>query len=303
MTSLGTQYYQIFLSQGVLLGLTTALLMNPTLTVVSRRVPHKRGLAMGLAVGGSSIGGVIWPIMLQELLYKRGVSFGWTMRIAAFVMILPLVIACLTIRNPPTTLSTPTTIPNPGHPGQSHPPSGDNTCEQETQDTSGTDENKSEFNAATVINGDKLQQEKKVDFSVIKQPAFMLLCLGLACAYLGLLTPLFYLSSYAIEQGTSPEMAFSLLSILNAASFFGRVILGILADRYGHFNLCAMSVFFSGIIAFCWTKATSLPGIIILSLAYGFASGVCSRPSPIIDWPFPIPLNRSNDLLLTHSLL
>jgi hypothetical protein len=30
----------------------------------------------------------------------------------------------------------------------------------------------------------------------------------------------------------------------------------------------------TGVVACCWTKATSLAGIIILSLAFGFSSGV-----------------------------
>lgn len=247
MTSLGTEYYQIFLSQGVLLGLSMALILNPTLAVVSSRVPHKRGMAFGLAIGGSSIGGIVWPIMLQELLYKREVGFGWTMRAAGFVMMLPLGIACFTIRNPPAQCTTSNKPPS-----QSCPKASEAPDEAE----------------------DKAEREKKVDFSILKKPAFLLLCLGLSCAYLGLLTPLFYLSSYAVTQGTAPATAFYLLAGLNAASFFGRVVPGILADRYGHFNLCATAALTSGIVAFCWTHATSSGGLIVLSLAYGFVSGV-----------------------------
>lgn len=34
-----------------------------------------------------------------------------------------------------------------------------------------------------------------------------------------------------------------------------------------------LSALFSGLVCCCWTTATSLPAIIVLSLAYGFASG------------------------------
>lgn len=249
MTSLGTQYYQIFLSQGVLVGLSSAFLMNPTLAVISRRMPHRRGLAFGLAIGGSSVGGIVWPIMLQELLYKHDIGFGWTMRVAGFVMILPLCFACLTIRNPQTAAPT----------ARSEPVQ-QNVVEKQNEPNADKD--------------GQVSEKKKADFTILKRPAFVILCLGLSCSYLGLLTPLFYISSYAIDQGVAPETAFNLLAGLNAASFFGRLVPGILADRYGHFNLCAMAAFFAGLVAFCWTKATSLAGIVILALAYGFASGV-----------------------------
>lgn len=46
---------------------------------------------------GSSIGGVIFPIMSQRLIPEVG--FGWAMRIGAFVILLLLIIANLTIRS------------------------------------------------------------------------------------------------------------------------------------------------------------------------------------------------------------
>lgn len=49
----------------------------------------------GLTVAGSSLGGVIFPLMVQHLLPQVG--FGWTMRICAFMILGLLVIANLTI--------------------------------------------------------------------------------------------------------------------------------------------------------------------------------------------------------------
>jgi MFS family permease len=56
---------------------------------------QKRGIAGGLTVAGSSLGGVIFPLMVQHLLPQVG--FGWTMRICAFMILVLLVIANLTI--------------------------------------------------------------------------------------------------------------------------------------------------------------------------------------------------------------
>jgi hypothetical protein len=46
-------------------------------------------------------------------------------------------------------------------------------------------------------------------------------------------TPLFYLQQFAISLGISPDAAFYLLSIVNGASAFGRILPGFVADRVG----------------------------------------------------------------------
>lgn len=62
--------------------------------------------------------------------------------------------------------------------------------------------------------------------------------------------------------------------MLNGASLFGRVIGGILADNYGRFNVCIVFTILSGVVCLCWTKATSVGGLVVFAVAYGFASGV-----------------------------
>ena len=55
----------------------------------------RRAIAGGLAIAGSSLGGVIFPIMVVHLLPQVG--FGWTMRICAFLILGLLIITNLTI--------------------------------------------------------------------------------------------------------------------------------------------------------------------------------------------------------------
>lgn len=60
---------------------------------------------------------------------------------------------------------------------------------------------------------------------------------------------------------------------MNATSMFGRIIPGLLADRYGAFNACLVAAILFGIIGFSWTAADTSGGLIVWSMAYGFASG------------------------------
>lgn len=55
----------------------------------------RRAIAGGLAIAGSSLGGVIFPIMVAHLLPKVG--FAWTMRICAFLILGLLIITNLTV--------------------------------------------------------------------------------------------------------------------------------------------------------------------------------------------------------------
>lgn len=56
----------------------------------------KRGAAFGILFTGSSVGGVVFPIMISHLI--REVGFGWAMRISAFLMLFLLIITNLTVR-------------------------------------------------------------------------------------------------------------------------------------------------------------------------------------------------------------
>lgn len=113
----------------------------------------------------------------------------------------------------------------------------------------------------------------KPNMDLLKTPGYILTVAGLCMTYFGLLVPFYFIPQYAIHRGTSVNLAFYMVSILNAASFFGRIVPGILADMYGCYNILTTAVLFSAIIAFCWTAATSTVGIVFFTLAYGFTSG------------------------------
>jgi MFS family permease len=90
---------------------------------------------------------------------------------------------------------------------------------------------------------------------------------------IGLFTPFFYLPTYAVQHGMSAQLGSYLISILNGASFLGRVIPGILADKLGPLNMLCAAGLSTGILVFAWQAATTNVGIIVFSAFYGFCSG------------------------------
>ena len=112
-----------------------------------------------------------------------------------------------------------------------------------------------------------------VNAGAFKETKYVMLVLALFLMCFGLFTPLFFLPSYAVTRGVHPTLASYLLAILNAASTFGRIIPGILADKFGRFNMFAAGAFVTGVTLFCMTSATSTAGLIVYAIAYGFSSG------------------------------
>ena len=97
MTSLATQYYQFILAQGICSPLGISLVFYPAISTATSWFMRRRALALGIVVAGSSLGGVIFPIMIPLLINEVG--FGWTIRICAFLILALLIIANLTMRS------------------------------------------------------------------------------------------------------------------------------------------------------------------------------------------------------------
>ncbi|KAL1977787.1 hypothetical protein VTN31DRAFT_646 [Thermomyces dupontii] len=106
-----------------------------------------------------------------------------------------------------------------------------------------------------------------------RNPTYILLIVAFFFSLLGMYTPLFFIPTYAVTQGMDAEMASYLAAILNAASTFGRVIPGILADKFGKINIFAFGGILTGVVSFCLTEASSTAGLIVYSIAIGFTSG------------------------------
>ncbi|KAI9146833.1 Fujikurins efflux protein [Paramyrothecium foliicola] len=96
MASLDKTYYRFLLTQGVVSAIGVACPYLPALAVISTWFVKKRGLAMGIMATGSSVGGVIFPIMVSRMIRYNG--YGWALRAAAFLILSLQIIACLTVR-------------------------------------------------------------------------------------------------------------------------------------------------------------------------------------------------------------
>ncbi|EKM75901.1 hypothetical protein AGABI1DRAFT_131804 [Agaricus bisporus var. burnettii JB137-S8] len=105
------RYPEIFLAQAIGMGLGQAMLFLPSITVVSHHFRRRRVVATGVAVSGASVGGVIWPILLNQS--SQALGFPNAIRITAaligaFLLVANLLyfIAC----SRPTSISSSTSF-------------------------------------------------------------------------------------------------------------------------------------------------------------------------------------------------
>lgn len=97
MTSISTQYWHLFLAQGICTGIGNGLQFCPCVSLVSTYFSTRKTTAIALAAAGSATGGIVFPVIVRELLPKIG--FGWSVRVLGFV-ILALDLVALALSRP-----------------------------------------------------------------------------------------------------------------------------------------------------------------------------------------------------------
>jgi MFS family permease len=91
MLSLCTTYWQVFLAQGICIGIGTGAMFVPGVAILSTYFSTKIATATGLAAAGSSLGGTIYPIVFHQLQPKIG--FAWATRVLGFIMLATLIVS------------------------------------------------------------------------------------------------------------------------------------------------------------------------------------------------------------------
>ncbi|KAJ6141377.1 hypothetical protein N7470_009767 [Penicillium chermesinum] len=79
------------------------------------------------------------------------------------------------------------------------------------------------------------------------------------------------------------NISFYIIAILNAASVFGRITPGLLADRVGSINTIIPISLIASVLAFAWIGIRNEAGTIVFAIIYGYASGaIVSLPPTIV---------------------
>lgn len=78
MLSLIDEYWQAVLAQGICIGLGAGLMFTPAVSVLQTHFKAKLGLALGISAAGSSLGGIMYPVIFYRLIDR--IAYPWTVR-------------------------------------------------------------------------------------------------------------------------------------------------------------------------------------------------------------------------------
>lgn len=99
VTAQCTTYWQLLLAQGICQGIGNGLAFCPTVSLVSSYFVRKRAMAIAGMASGMSTGGIVFPLIAQQLLPSLG--FAWTIRVMGFVILANSVAILLLVRPRP----------------------------------------------------------------------------------------------------------------------------------------------------------------------------------------------------------
>jgi len=114
LVSLCRQYWQVLLCQGIGAGIGIGLVYLPSISIISQYFSKRRALAIGIALTGSSGGGIVFPIMLNNSIGTHG--FAKAVQYQGYLALGFLIISNLLMRPRPVLQKQDSTESNPKPP-------------------------------------------------------------------------------------------------------------------------------------------------------------------------------------------
>ncbi|GME71226.1 unnamed protein product [Ambrosiozyma monospora] len=219
------------------------ILASPLTGVISHWFLKNRSKAFGLSTLGGSVGGMVFPVILEKL--YRTVGYTWAMRIMAFICTALLVLSCLLVRERVK-------------PERLH---DDNLNRKQKIKQRGKEL--------------AYLSKKSIDFTALKEPRFFWCTVGASFGELSLTCTLTYFATYVTVIGFSEKTASTTLTVLNAMGIAGRYTGGALADKFGCFNInMIMLSCMAACNFFLWcawsTISKDTASVYVFAVFYGF---------------------------------
>ncbi|KZV87618.1 MFS general substrate transporter [Exidia glandulosa HHB12029] len=122
-----------------------------------------------------------------------------------------------------------------------------------------------------------------VNFRAMISPGYIVYVLATFTGFLGMYTPLTFVTLSAEKIGIANALAFYLVAVINATSAISRVGGGMLSVRFGPINVIAASTVLAALFTYLWPYMTSKGSFIAVVSLYGVFSGpfVGLFPAPV----------------------
>lgn len=224
LASFGTKLWHFELAQGLLLGVGTCLTYMTSVTIAPTWFTKRRGLAMGVILSGTGIGGLVWAIALKACIDAMG--YRNTLRLTGAVAF----------------------VLNAGaSAAMTWEPSRKSQIAIEQQASLSSSRSKNIFSLPLV------------DLRLLKTRKFVAQALGGIFQAAAYYIPVFFFSTYAATLGYSTTAGANFIALSNACNAIGKIVIGYAADRYGRLNVLVLTTAMSAIATLVfWLPSTLL---------------------------------------------
>jgi len=251
LTSMMSEVWHLYLFYGILAGVGRSPLNVTLVSMISRWFSKRRGLVMGIVNSGTGAGSSLFTPFTSWLI----VAFSWQeayVVMAVMVWVL-LTAAILLLRDDPRDMGY---LPYGEEETSSEPAKGTAHASAKLQPTG------PEWEL-----GDAMRTLQFWELGILH-----------FCCCMCHAIPLVHIVPYAIRSGLSPATAASILSAIGVCSFLGRVMWGILADRWGPKPAYVLAVFQQGLMM-VWLLGTTHPVMFFLfAFFWGIGYGGAMPP-------------------------
>jgi MFS family permease len=240
--SLGTRLWHFQLTQGLLQGCAACLAYIPAVTVSPAFFNERRGLAMGIILSGTGLGGVAWAPILRYLI--TAIGFRNTLRVMG-VLALTLITISASVLKEAEDSKMDVPLKQPGE----------------------------STRCVSVL--------PKVNWKIARSKAFFAHATGGFLHSAAYFTPIYFMSSYATTLGYSNISGAHIIALSNFCNFGGKIVIGCLADRFGRLNALVLSTLISAAVTFgLWSVSyiqsnpeTSRALLLAYACIYGLTAG------------------------------
>lgn len=237
LASVSKEFWQLFICQGLMVGMCATMISIPGTLVLPTWFDKRKSTAMGIAVSGAGLGGVVFSLALNKVIQETG-DQKWALRMTGFVTFAVSGFATAFLR----------------------------PRKQKARNELRSTKDRVMANLRTVF-----------DFSAFRSYPFSLLALWFGIVVMGYVIVVFSYANYATGIGLNRNQASTLLAVVNASQVVGRPLVGQMGDICGRYNAAGFFCAYIGILIFAfWMRATTYAELMVLAVLIGAPVGVAS---------------------------
>ncbi|QBM90591.1 Nitrate/nitrite transporter NarK [Metschnikowia aff. pulcherrima] len=236
-----TQLWQIFICQGVLVGISFSLIFIPGTLVIPTWFDKSKALAMGIAVSGAGLGGLVYSLVLNRIIQQTG-DHKWALRTAGLMNLVISLFGTVFLRN--------------------------------------RNKQKISYKTTLKWSFVKSTSRVVFNFKIFDNYPLLITGLWFGVVLLGYVIILYSFAAVATSVGLSHTQSSNILAVLNALQVVGRPLLGNVGDSFGRNNTAIAICIYVGILSTAfWLNATTYVSIMVLAALIGGAVGIGSLMS------------------------